>query len=669
MSSPISNGSFSVGWHRFIRLSACGIVTLAIAVSARAEDRVSIPITEQGPDQSVRLERTLRELTEVSFTDNALPDALKYLSDLHRVEINLDKTALMEEGISPDQPISLVISGISVRSALNLILKPLGLDYYVDDSRLNVTTGSSAQHTLTTRLYRVQDLVDPGTSNDDYKRLVDLMRLVTAGWFDEQADNPESISSIADVRSLVIRTNYHVHREIEGILTGLRQAKKLQTIVTAPPGPAKKSKPQVQANPEAIEAALRSVTNCDFKENALDEVLNYLEDRQRVEIWLDKEGLADEGVSCDQQISLKVSGVSLQSALELMLEPLGLTYLNEDEVLKITTQSTADEKLMTRVYPVRDLVDVGDGTADYESLTEVIVEATSGKWMIYDQEGGSIVDVGISESLVIRQTQKVHREIEGLLSALRQLKKRPPLPSIPVNPNDPAVLNPLQSPFQPAKPPAEPATFAHPAAIEQALRSPADCAFKDTSLEEALHDLQRHLQISIRLDTTALNDEGIDTDEPLTFQSSGTSLETALQKMLQPLDLTYVNEREVLNITTRAVADEKLMTRVYPVHDLVDPQLGANGYDVLINGLQHGTTGKWVLIDQEGGAAAPHEVSKALVIRQSQRVHREIEGILSAIRQAIQKPDLHSLPTRRDQPETLNPTRLVKKQANASPQE
>jgi hypothetical protein len=51
-----------------------------------------------------------------------------------------------------------------------------------------------------------------------------------------------------------------------------------------------------------------------------------------------------------------MKGITLRSALRLLLQPLGLTYIIEDEVMKITTQAKADEKTSTRVYPVGDLV-------------------------------------------------------------------------------------------------------------------------------------------------------------------------------------------------------------------------------------------------------------------------------------------------------------------------
>jgi hypothetical protein len=114
----------------------------------------------------------------------------------------------------------------------------------------------------------------------------------------------------------------------------------------------KKSSP----NEKRIQKALSETTEVSFTDNPLEEALNYLEDLHKIEIWLDKAALSDEGINTDQQISLIMTGISLRSVLRLMLEPLGLTYIIEDEVMKITTQAVADDKMSTRVYPVADLV-------------------------------------------------------------------------------------------------------------------------------------------------------------------------------------------------------------------------------------------------------------------------------------------------------------------------
>ena len=71
---------------------------------------------------------------------------------------------------------------------------------------------------------------------------------------------------------------------------------------------------------------------------------------------MDKQTLTDEGVALDQPVTLKLAGVSFRSVLKLFLEPVQLTYVIENEVMKITTATKAGEKLSTRVYPVGDLV-------------------------------------------------------------------------------------------------------------------------------------------------------------------------------------------------------------------------------------------------------------------------------------------------------------------------
>jgi hypothetical protein len=55
-------------------------------------------------------------------------------------------------------------------------------------------------------------------------------------------------------------------------------------------------------------------------------------------------------------VNMSLSGISLRSALKIILEPLALTYVIQDEVMRITTETKAEELMSTRVYPVADLV-------------------------------------------------------------------------------------------------------------------------------------------------------------------------------------------------------------------------------------------------------------------------------------------------------------------------
>ena len=81
------------------------------------------------------------------------------------------------------------------------------------------------------------------------------------------------------------------------------------------------------------------------------DVIDYLKDLHGIEIQLDSKALEDAGIGTDTPVTRKLKGISLRSALRLMLGALDLTYIIKDEVLLITTTEEADTELVTKVYP------------------------------------------------------------------------------------------------------------------------------------------------------------------------------------------------------------------------------------------------------------------------------------------------------------------------------
>ena len=129
--------------------------------------------------------------------------------------------------------------------------------------------------------------------------------------------------------------------------------------------------------------------------------------------------------------------------------------------------------------------------------------------------------------------------------------------------------------------------------ITKALDSPVPpgggvLEFDEQPLDIVLETLQdafadTNYPINIVLDTQSLN-EIIDTDNPpvVTIKVSGISLRSALRLILRRIEeqLTYTIRDEVLLITTKENSAEQLITKVYPVADLVLPivtNLGASG--------------------------------------------------------------------------------------------
>ncbi len=107
----------------------------------------------------------------------------------------------------------------------------------------------------------------------------------------------------------------------------------------------------------AIQRALRKEVEVNFTDQALSEVLTQLGGLAGISIYLDPQGLAAEGASSDMQVTIRLNEpVQLKSALNLILEQFGLTYLIQDEVLKVTSQSVRRSKKITESYNVADLV-------------------------------------------------------------------------------------------------------------------------------------------------------------------------------------------------------------------------------------------------------------------------------------------------------------------------
>jgi len=105
-----------------------------------------------------------------------------------------------------------------------------------------------------------------------------------------------------------------------------------------------------------ITAALDDQTTINFADTPLIDVVDYLSRTHEIPIILDVFAIEEEGLLVDEPVNLVLAGITLQSALKIMLSEFQLTYVIEDEVMKITTVDVAADILSTRVYPVGDLV-------------------------------------------------------------------------------------------------------------------------------------------------------------------------------------------------------------------------------------------------------------------------------------------------------------------------
>ena len=209
-------------------------------------------------------------------------------------------------------------------------------------------------------------------------RLGPLVNVITstikpATW--AEAGGPGTIRAVDAWGMIVVSQTSDVHERIAWLLKGVRQARRYQERGADEPSKdqgideAKHSISFVaESSTEAcsrrrIETILSSETELEFEETALSDVAKCIQEQHQLPVILDQVSLEDLGIEPEMHMTADLKGISLRSALRIILDQLELTYVVQSEVLQITTREKAESHLVTRIYPVDDLAVVANATA------------------------------------------------------------------------------------------------------------------------------------------------------------------------------------------------------------------------------------------------------------------------------------------------------------------
>jgi hypothetical protein len=97
----------------------------------------------------------------------------------------------------------------------------------------------------------------------------------------------------------------------------------------------------------AVRAALEQTTNINWTEMQFYRVIDDLKQRHAVEIQPDYKALEEAGISGDMPVTRNIKGVTLRSALNLLLDDLDLTYVIRNGVVVVTTKTEAQKSRST----------------------------------------------------------------------------------------------------------------------------------------------------------------------------------------------------------------------------------------------------------------------------------------------------------------------------------
>ncbi|MHC4400754.1 MAG: SHD1 domain-containing protein [Planctomycetota bacterium] len=352
-----------------------------------------------------KVEQALQAPTDFDFVETPLEEVADYLTNLHGIAVVLDRLSLRDWGVEPDAPVTAKGKGLPLEKALDSILGPLELAWFVRGDLLLISTAHEAEFNIETCVYK---LIKPAA--DPEALVADVTRNVAPdSW--EHVGGAGSIA-VWPGGALVVAQSDPLHREIRR-----RYADRLQRVESVD-GPAVRHAARGKLR---LPEALYAVGTYEFDATPLQEAVRQLSGRTNVEIRIDRKAFAEVGVPLDYPITMRSRSVRGESVLWRILRQSSMTWTVDGEGLCITTWETAENQPLEIEYDVGGLVTAARGKI--EVLVDVIETTTSpDTWQLVG--GPGTIAVAPPDRLRIAQTPEVHREIGRLLDDLCQLRPK-----------------------------------------------------------------------------------------------------------------------------------------------------------------------------------------------------------------------------------------------------
>jgi hypothetical protein len=175
---------------------------------------------------------------------------------------------------------------------------------------------------------------------------------------------------------------------------------------------------------------LNSTLSVDFNKTPFKDALEHIQDKTgdppKLRIFIDEGSLKEAGVEYDSPVTFKQKSLTVRTILRKILADRGLTYIVKDAALQVMTFEKAKSIMISRTYPIQDLVGVldmrwGPVAARAQLIQNVnqligmiVTSIEPNSWRINNPEaGGTITFHEPSMSLIIRNSAEMHNQLPG----------------------------------------------------------------------------------------------------------------------------------------------------------------------------------------------------------------------------------------------------------------
>jgi hypothetical protein len=151
--------------------------------------------------------------------------------------------------------------------------------------------------------------------------------------------------------------------------------------------------------------------------------------------------------------------------------------------------------------------------------------------------------------------------------------------------------------------------------------------FTNASLQDVIDYLQTELQMVVLVDNEALAEVNVNLADPISDRLDSQPFYLLLQR-LEPLEVRWYVQNEVLHLTSPTIAAESTVTQTYNIGHLLDAGYAGGDLTELLE--RTISPDSW---SGAGGTGNAEMIGDVLFILQTPDVQREVQGLLSALQE------------------------------------
>jgi hypothetical protein len=417
------------------KILACLLATGAVASAQKPADlaekaRQAQAVAEATAEADVAEAIKNAKKLAATFPDKALRD-LKALSLKLDTQAGLSNTK-REALIATVSAASTAISGGTSTTTTKKTDLPPEVIARIEKSRKVVDAADAETKDVQTRIMDIAKDVEAGRDREAKAKAADLAKLYP--------NNPVAIEIglHSSFREGVLAAKDISTRSAEGFRLAMNSVQEsaipVNRDMTFPKDWKEKMErrrlmnaPKLTATEKKLVESLATPIKNELRNAPFEEAIQQFSSTIDQKIFLDKKSLEDKGVDLRSTVNVP-GGVTARSALRVMLQQQGLTYIIRDNIIQVVSIEEASKVLVTRAYDVRDLVgqggpfntltmwgpyaDAQQTAANAQMLAEAIQKSVDPNcWKDTGKGAGTISFHYPTMTLIVRAPSEVHAEL------------------------------------------------------------------------------------------------------------------------------------------------------------------------------------------------------------------------------------------------------------------